>query len=68
VRESLAHLADRAARPRAGRRGSSSKSSIHSRERLALPIDAKMKDLATRNLAVDRRFVEPLLPSETATG
>jgi hypothetical protein len=37
-------------------------------ERLALPIDAQMKDLAARNLAVDRRFVEPLLPSGTATG
>ena len=37
-------------------------------ERLALPIDAQMKDLAARNLAVGRRFVEPLLPSATATG
>jgi hypothetical protein len=50
VRENLAHLADRTTRPRAGRREFLSKSSIHSREPLALPIDAQMKDLAARNL------------------
>jgi len=35
-------------------------------ERLAIPIAAEMKELAARNLAVDRRFVAPLLPSGSA--
>jgi len=35
-------------------------------ERLAVPITTEMKELAARNLAVDRRFVAPLLPSGSA--